>query len=86
MTDTETTITPAPHLTAAEHDAVQLLAAGCEMAEIAERLGRSYHTIKTELARAMDRLGARNGTQLVALSLAHGLIPTDAYAYLGRDR
>lgn len=82
---TDTNLTPAaPYLAPAERDVVQLLAAGCDTAEIGERLGRGYQTVKTQLARAMTRLGARNSIHLVALSLAHGLIPTEAY--LGADR
>lgn len=80
---TESPLATVPYLTPAECDVVQLVAAGYETAEVGRRLSRSYHTVKSELGRAMERLGARNRTQLVALSIAHDLIPTEAYA--GRD-
>lgn len=66
-----------PYLTPAEEHILVLLACGCSKQEIAAHLGRSIHTVKSHLRRAAQRLDARSTTHLVALALAHFLLPTD---------
>jgi PAS domain S-box-containing protein len=61
-------------LTDREREVVGLVALGGTAAEIADDLQISHHTVRTHLRNAMDKLGARSRAQLVAKSLAHGLV------------
>ena len=57
-----------------EREIVELIARGRSGDEIADQLGISPATVRTHVARAKTKLGARNRAQLVAKALGHGLI------------
>ncbi len=63
-----------PTLTPRERQVLELLAAGLETHQIARRLGISSHTLRTHIAKAMDKLGARTRPQAVAEALRRRLI------------
>ena len=52
-------------LTAREHDVVRLVEAGLTSKEAADRLGISVRTVEGHRARAMQKLGVRNLTELI---------------------
>jgi DNA-binding CsgD family transcriptional regulator len=54
-------------LTLGEARVVAHLAAGYDAREIAERLGLSFHTVRTQLARALAKSDTRRQAELVAL-------------------
>lgn len=57
-----------------ELEALRLAADGLSMPEIAESTGRATETVKTQLARARSKLGARNVAHAVALAFRAGLV------------
>lgn len=61
-------------LTKREHEVVSLLALGYGGPEIAEELHIAHNTVRTHVANAMTKLGARTRAQLVARSLGEGVI------------
>ena len=61
-------------LTAREREVVALVAGGLSNDEIAERLTLSVATVKTHVAHAMGKLGARDRAQLVVLAYETALV------------
>lgn len=59
-------------LSAREREVVRLVAAGMEGPEIADELQISHNTVRTHVAHAMTKLGARSRAHLVAKALAEG--------------
>lgn len=66
---------PALSLTPRELEVLALVAAGSSNVEVAARLVVSVATVKTHLAHAYDKLGARNRTEAVATARAKGILP-----------
>lgn len=67
-------LTPARALTQAELDALEMLAAGLILKEIAHRLSISESAVKLRLTNARSKLGARTNTQAVGQAKASGWI------------
>jgi DNA-binding NarL/FixJ family response regulator len=68
---------PAPgldELTAREREVLGLVASGLSNEDIAQRIYVSQSTVKTHVARAMAKLGARDRAQLVVIAYESGLI------------
>ena len=65
-----------PHtaLSDREYQVFQMLASGTSVSEIASRLNLSVKTVSTHKARLLEKLGARNQTELVHYALRHRLI------------
>jgi DNA-binding NarL/FixJ family response regulator len=65
-----------PHTTLSdrEYQVFQMLASGTSVSEIASRLNLSVKTVSTHKARLLEKLGARNQTDLVHYALKHRLI------------
>jgi len=61
-------------LTARETEVLKLVAAGLSNREIAARLGRSEHTVKTHLGRILDKLHLRSRAQAAAYAAQTGLL------------
>ena len=61
-------------LTAREREVVSLVASGLSNEEIARRIYVSQSTVKTHVARAMTKLGARDRAQLVVTAYESGLV------------
>ncbi len=61
-------------LTDREKQVMQLAAEGLTSAQIADRLGISRRTAETHRANFSKKLGFKNGTDLVAFAMRHGLI------------
>jgi DNA-binding NarL/FixJ family response regulator len=61
-------------LTAREREVVSLVASGLSNEEIAGRIYVSQSTVKTHVARAMAKLGARDRAQLVVIAYEGGLV------------
>jgi DNA-binding NarL/FixJ family response regulator len=61
-------------LTAREREVLALVAAGLSNEEIAGQIYVSQSTVKTHLARAMTKLGARDRAQLVVIAYEAGLV------------
>lgn len=57
-----------------ELEVLRQIAFGRTNREIAERLFVSEETVKTHVARVLDKLGLQHRTQLVAYALKHGLV------------
>ena len=69
----------APHLSQREQQVAELLAEGASNKVIARELGISVHTAKFHVTAVMEKLGARNRSDAVAISLREGL--RDALAF-----
>lgn len=67
-------LAPARALTSAEIDALEMLASGLLLKEIAHRLGISESAVKLRLTNARSKLGARTNTQAVGQAKGYGLI------------
>jgi DNA-binding NarL/FixJ family response regulator len=63
-------------LTPKQIEVLRLLAGGLERKEIAERMGIGEETVKSHLAEARRRLGARTSAQAVAIGVAKSLLST----------
>jgi DNA-binding CsgD family transcriptional regulator len=63
-----------PFLSPRQTDVLTLAAAGCTERETGRRLGIATATVRGNLARARERLGARSTCQAVALAVALGMI------------
>jgi DNA-binding CsgD family transcriptional regulator len=61
-----------PHLSARERQVTALLIDGASNKEIARRLDISVHTAKFHVTAVMDKLGARNRADAVAIALREG--------------
>ena len=61
-------------LSAAEARAVKLVPFGYTKSEIADQLGRSENTVKTQIASAIRKTGARNIVELAAILGANGFL------------
>ena len=64
----------APQLTKREREALRCLGEGCSNAEIGERLFISHETVRTHVAKATRKLGARTRTEAVVIAFRAGLI------------
>lgn len=62
-------------ISARELTVLELLAAGHANKEIASRLHVSPHTVKTHVARLLDKLGARRRTDAIARARERGILP-----------
>ena len=63
-----------PPLTEREREVLQLLAEGLHTDEVAARIGASRETVKSDVRRATDRLGAEGRVHAVAEALRGALI------------
>jgi DNA-binding CsgD family transcriptional regulator len=63
-----------PMLTARERQVASLLVEGAPNKLIARRLGISVHTAKFHVAAVLEKLGARNRSDAVAIALRDGLV------------
>lgn len=65
-----------PHTTLSdrEYQVFRMLASGTSVSEIAARLNLSVKTVSTHKSRLLEKLGARNQTELVHYALKHRLV------------
>jgi PAS domain S-box-containing protein len=63
-----------PRVTERELDVIALIALGLSGPEIAEEMHLAHHTVRTHTRNAMGKLGARSRAQLVAMSVATGML------------
>jgi DNA-binding NarL/FixJ family response regulator len=61
-------------LTTREIDVLRLIAAGNRNRDIAERLFISEETVKVHVKHIMEKLGATDRTQAVAIAVRRGII------------
>lgn len=61
-------------LTPREQQVVAAVARGLKNTSIADVLGVSVETVKTHVGNAMDKLGARDRTQMAVTAMLYGLI------------
>lgn len=61
-------------LTNRELEMLELLAAGCNQKQIAERLGISYHTVRSKFGAIYTKLGVRSATAALSESYRRGLL------------
>jgi len=66
-----------PRLSPREHQVLQGLDDGLSNAELAGHLGLRPHTVKGYVRQLLDKLGARNRTEAVALAFQTGLLQAD---------
>jgi DNA-binding NarL/FixJ family response regulator len=71
LTGAPSPVEPKHRLTPREQEVVKLLAQGLNGQEIAETLFLSPQTIRTHIRNAMDRVGARTRTHLIAVAVAN---------------
>jgi putative two-component system response regulator len=71
LTGAPSPMEPKHQLTPREQEVVKLLAQGLNGQEIAETLFLSPQTIRTHIRNAMDRVGARTRTHLIAVAVAN---------------
>lgn len=69
-----------PTLTAREREIVHLLATGLSGVEVGERLFLSSETVRTHIRNAMQRLGVKTRTHLVARAITSGEIPSEPHS------
>ncbi|WP_116600146.1 helix-turn-helix transcriptional regulator [Primorskyibacter marinus] len=67
-------LAPARGLTNAEIDALELLASGLMLKQVAHRLGVSESAVKLRLTNARSKMGARTNTQAVGQAKKYGWI------------
>jgi DNA-binding NarL/FixJ family response regulator len=72
----------APHLTPREHDVLRLLAQGLQNKEIAASLAISERTVKFHVSTLLEKLGAGNRTEAVALATQQGLVKRETLKVL----
>jgi DNA-binding NarL/FixJ family response regulator len=65
----------AEHLTAREHEVLQMMAAGLGNKDIAGRLRISPNTAKFHVAQILAKLGAGSRTEAVSMAIRRGLVP-----------
>jgi len=63
-----------PRLSPQELVVLELLSFGFGYQEIAERSGKSIHTVRTQLQSVYAKMGVENRAEAVSLAWAHGLI------------
>lgn len=61
-------------LTARQLEVLELLASGLRYSDVAERLSISTRQVQRHAAQAVERAGAVNLCQLVAVAIDHGVI------------
>jgi two-component system response regulator DevR len=61
-------------LTSREREVLNMMAAGLDNYDIAERLGIGYGTVRSHVRGVLEKLGARSRLQAVALARENGLI------------
>ncbi len=61
-------------LTPAEQKVLRLLADGYDHPTVAQKLGKSFETVKAQSKLARARLGARNTTHAVAIAISLDMI------------
>ena len=66
-------------LTPRELEVVAAVSHGLKNNSIADRLGVSVETVKTHVGNAMDKLGARDRTQMAVTALLYGLIDPQGF-------
>lgn len=67
-----------PSLTPAQQRVLGLMASGCSVKQIADRVGISRYTVKYHLKYAFWKLGAQGRAHAVAVAARHGLLPNKA--------
>ncbi len=67
-------MTPVERLPDAEYRVFLLATCGLQAKEIAQRLGRSVHTVRHQIEDARRRLGVQTSSDLRALALARGWV------------
>jgi DNA-binding NarL/FixJ family response regulator len=68
------------HLSERELDVLRLVAAGLSNAEVASRLYLSEATVKSHVARILDKLDLRDRVQVVVFTYEHGIVRPGAAA------
>ena len=66
--------TEAPVLTPRLRQVLELVAEGYRSEDIAAELNISRHTVKNYMDRILDRLGARDRSEAVAIALREGIL------------
>jgi two-component system invasion response regulator UvrY len=65
---------PHEHLSDREYQIFHLIAAGCTISEIAEKLFLSVNTISTYRSRVMEKLNLQSNAELISYARSHSLI------------